>query len=43
MSEDFRLRIQLWGPLSLYGVLFLARDVTFLFNTISLRVAANGF
>ena len=30
-------------PLSLYGVLFLTRDVAFIFNTICLRVVANGF
>ena len=30
-------------PLSLYGVLHLTMDVAFLFNTICLRVVANGF
>ena len=36
MSGDFRLRIALWIPLSLYGVLFLTKDVAFLLNTICL-------
>ena len=30
-------------PLSLYAVLFLTKDVAFLFNTICLSVVANGF
>ena len=30
-------------PLSLYGALSFTWDVAFLFNTICLRVVANGF